>query len=184
VQSVFWKNLDLSPYTFFGTDIALEPFVDLRKLPYDDGSGDHLVLDPPHIHDIGVPMYNSRRTIRQMSHADIINDLYGGGLREAWRVLKGGGYCWVKCCDEVHGGVQLWSHIEIYQIANKLGFVAEDLFVLHRTAKPLMRHDRQCHARKNHSFLWIFRKPEVRVARVRKLRTRQADIDRKPFEKS
>ena len=38
-----------------------------------------------------------------------------------------------------------------------------DLFILHRSAAPLMRHDHQVHARKNHSFLWIFRKPGSRL---------------------
>ena len=166
-RAVFWRKIDLSLYDFHGTDIALEPSVDLRNLPYQDSSGDHLVLDPPHIHDSGIPRYNSRRTIpRDMSHDDIINELYGGGMKEAWRVLKPGGYCWVKCCDEIIGGRQLWSHIEIYEIAKALGFVAADLFILHRAAKPALRHERQCHARKNHSFLWIFRKPEERAGLI------------------
>ena len=162
-RSVFWKQIDLSAFDFHGTDIALEPSVDLRHLPYADEFADHLVLDPPHIHDTGIPRYNSRRTIGAMSHNDIIAELYGGGLKEARRVLKPGGCCWVKCCDEVIGGKQLWSHIEIYGIAMELGFTAVDLFILHRAAPPLIRHERQCHARKNHSFLWIFRKTETRV---------------------
>ncbi len=119
-RAVFWKKIDLSLYTFYGTDIAMTPSVDLRKLPYQDSFADHLVLDPPHIHDIGIPMYNSRRTIRQMSHADIITQLYGGGLKEASRVLKPGGLCWLKTCDEVIGGKQRWSHIEIYEIAKEV----------------------------------------------------------------
>jgi hypothetical protein len=98
-----------------------------------------------------------------MSHDDIINDLYGGGLEEAWRVLVPGGLAWVKCCDEVIGGRQRWSHIEILRLAERLGFEAIDLFILHRTAQPLVRPEPQVHARKNHSFLWIFQKPKARI---------------------
>jgi hypothetical protein len=79
-----------------GTIIAMQPSVDLRKLPYAAGTADHLVIDPPHIHDTGIPRYNSRRTIRAMSHDDIITQLYGGGLEEARRVLRRGGLAWVS----------------------------------------------------------------------------------------
>jgi hypothetical protein len=161
-QAVFWKKVDLTQYKFFGTDVALRPSVDLRKLRYKDGYADHLVLDPPYQHDgedFTGAQYNARRTVRKMRHADIINDLYGGGLEEARRVLKPGGLCWVKCCDEIEAGKQRRSHIEIRQIAIGLGFEDVDLFILHRAAPPMLRQRRQIHARKNHSFLWIFRKP-------------------------
>ena len=161
-KAVFWQKVDLTPYKFFGTDVALKPSVDLRKLPYNDKYADHLVLDPPYQHDgedlVGA-QYNARRTVRKMKHADIINDLYGGGLRQAWRVLKPGGLCWLKCCDEIEAGRQRWSHIEILKIAQELGFEGVDLFILHRAAPPMLRQKRQIHARKNHSFLWILRKP-------------------------
>ena len=82
----------------------------------------------------------------------------GKGLKEAWRVLRPGGIAWVKCCDDVVASKQRWSHLEILQIAEKIGFVAVDLFILHRTAEAVVQHRRQLHARKNHSFLWVFKK--------------------------
>jgi ParB/RepB/Spo0J family partition protein len=48
---VFWKKVDLSRYKFHASDIAMEPSVDLRRLPYEGDFADHLVLDPPHVHD-------------------------------------------------------------------------------------------------------------------------------------
>jgi DNA modification methylase len=161
-RAAFWKKVDLSAYRFFPTDIAMKPSVDLRKLPYNDNYADHLVLDPPYQHDgedhVGA-QYNARRTVRKMRHADIVNDLYGGGLREAWRVLKPCGLCWVKCCDQIEAGKQRRAHIEIFTMAQELGFEDVDLFILHRAAPPMLRQRRQLHARKNHSFLWILRKP-------------------------
>ena len=159
-NGVFWRKVDRTGYRFFGTDITGHPSVDFRKLPYSNGFADHLVLDPPYQHGLDHvgAHYDPWRTARQMTHADIINDLYGGGLREAWRVLKPGGLCWVKCCDEIEAGRQRWSHIEILMMARELGFKDVDLFILHRHGKPMLREKRQSHARKNHSYLWIFEK--------------------------
>ena len=39
-----------------------------------------------------------------------------------------------------------------------LGIKAEDLFVLTRRHAPLVRSEDQRHARKNHSYMWIFRR--------------------------
>src|SRR4051812_31570101 len=44
---VFWRNVDLSKYELLATDIATG--VDCRALPYEEGSIDALVLDPPYM---------------------------------------------------------------------------------------------------------------------------------------
>jgi len=159
-KAVFWQKVNLTAYRFFGTDITGHPSVDFRKLPYNDGFADHLVLDPPYQHGLDHvgAQYDPLRKAAKMTHADIINDFYGGGLREAWRVLRPGGLAWVKCGDEIEASKQRWSHIEIWQLAMELGFKGVDLFVLHRHGRPMLREKRQKHARKNHSFLWIFKR--------------------------
>ena len=84
-QSVFWQNVDLHGCKFFGTDLAMKPPVDLRKLPYGDSSATIVVLNPPHQHDVGVPMtgarYNARRTVRALRRRA------AGGMAclETWR---------------------------------------------------------------------------------------------------
>jgi hypothetical protein len=82
-------------------------------------------------------------------------------MREAFRVLKpDGGSLWVKCKDEVEREVQRWSHVYIYQMASELGFCARDLFVLTGSMSPQRWPGCvQRHARKNHSFLWVFQRP-------------------------
>jgi hypothetical protein len=95
--------------------------------------------------------YGNADTTKGMYHADIMN-LYGEGMREALRVLKMGGYLWVKTKDQVMSARQWWSHIEIYNTAMEIGFVAQDLFILVPDSKTSSkRWEKQYHARKNHS---------------------------------
>ncbi|HOX40473.1 MAG TPA: hypothetical protein PL033_21040 [Candidatus Brocadiia bacterium] len=71
----------------------------------------------------------------------------------------------MKCCDEIVSSKQRWSHIEILKIAEEPGFEAVDLFILHRTSPAMVQEKRQKHARKNHSFTWVFRSdPDPRCA--------------------
>lgn len=163
----FWKKTDLSPYTFLASDLeALSPScniqADFRELPYADESIDTVVFDPPYIHSPGKGFmserYNGRRTTDLASYADIMK-LYEDGIQEAERVLTNTGSLWVKCKDTLASEKQHWSHINIYEIATKLGFYARDLFVLvppSPTAANSSRWARQLHARKIHSYLWIF----------------------------
>ena len=64
----------------------------------------------------------------------------------------------MKCQDEIESGHQRWSHIEFLEIAREIGFEAIDLFVLVQMQQPVYRQLAQQHTRKNHSYLWIFRK--------------------------
>jgi DNA modification methylase len=150
---------------------------DIRRLPFGDASFDVAVLDPPYVHNSGhanphdygatTVRYNGHATTQTMYNADIM-DLYYEGMAEAYRVLDpDGGQLWVKCKDEVEREVQRWSHIRIYEMAQALGFAARDLFVLAGTTAPQRWPGRvQRHARKNHSFLWIFVKPDERYKKL------------------
>ena len=54
---------------------------------------------------------------------------------------------------------QRFTHVEIMEIYKKIGFVAEDLFVIVRNNRPgVSRLVKQVHARKNHSYFLVFRK--------------------------
>ncbi len=163
-KGAFWTKTDTSLFKLLATDIKTTcPTCDFRRLKYKDGTIDHVVLDPPYMHNAGTPMHEKRYqnagTTKGMYHVDIMK-LYRQGIAEAMRVLKQNGKLWVKCQDEIESGYQRWSHIEIYDYATRLGFFGKDLFVMLRTNNPVIQQKRQLHARKNHSYLWIFEVPD------------------------
>jgi tRNA G10 N-methylase Trm11 len=162
----FWKKTDLSRYKFLASDLMPErPGVlasDFRTLPYRDGSVDAVIFDPPYIHSPGKGMlkdrYNGLQTTDMITYADIMA-LYKDGMTEAARVLRDGGQLWVKCKDTLASERQRWSHITIYELAQELGLYSRDLFLLVPPAPSSVttgRWARQIHARKVHSYLWIF----------------------------
>lgn len=162
----FWKKVNLGRYRFLASDLLPSApgivAADFRALPYADGSVDAVVFDPPYIHSPGKGMLNTRynglATTDMATYADIMA-LYEGGMTEAVRVLRDGGQLWVKCKDTIASEKQRWSHITVFELADKLGLYARDLFLLVPPAPSSVttgRWQRQIHARKVHSYLWIF----------------------------
>jgi hypothetical protein len=162
----FWKKTDLSRYQFLASDLMPSApgavAADFRALPYRDGSVDVLVFDPPYIHSPGKGMlstrYNGLATTDMITY-DGIMALYHDGMTEAARVLRDGGQLWIKCKDTLASERQRWSHITIFQMADKLGMYARDLFLLVSPAPTTVttgRWARQIHARKVQSYLWVF----------------------------
>ncbi len=159
----FWQKVDASRYDLLASDLA-DGGPDCRALPYDAKSLDGIVIDPPYIpsHDgdlkesIDVVYRVNESGLR--SAADVLG-LYQAALREAARCLRAGGVAFVKCQDTCENHEQHWLHIQIYAAALSSDFVAEDLFVLVLDGAPTMRQPSQQHARKNHSYLWVFRLP-------------------------
>lgn len=171
-NGVFWRNVDLSKYELTTSDIA--DGVDCRDLPYENGSFDVLVLDPPYMegllrdnkeHKAGNGKFSAFR--QYYSNGDETNggpkwhaavtDLYFKAGTEAYRVLRENGVLIVKCQDEVSANRQWLTHIEIINYYEKLGFYAKDLFVVVRSNKAgVSRLKKQKHARKNHSYFLIF----------------------------
>jgi tRNA G10 N-methylase Trm11 len=152
-KGVFWKDVDQSKFDIVGTD--LKQGVDFRHLPYPDKSFDHSVIDPPYARIKNLKcMQDCYHTARDIRHTEIIQ-LYNDGLNELTRITKKGGFILCKCQDEIYGCKQKWSHIEIFDIAKCLGLYPKDLFILVNTKRPKPVYKQQ-HARKNHSYLWVF----------------------------
>ena len=168
-RGVFWRNVPDGLYDLRPTDIL--DGVDCRDLPYGDGAIDCVVLDPPYMHSPGGTAHSTHthqafeqhyrnngtgnRTRRK--YHDAVLDLYCDAGKEAYRVLRKRGVIIVKCQDEVCSNRQRFTHVEIMEAYEKLGFVAEDLFVVMRNNRPgVSRTVRQVHARKNHSYFLVF----------------------------
>jgi hypothetical protein len=167
-KGAFWTRANRKRFSLIGSD--LEPSfggasvaADCRSLPYRNHSVGVVVLDPPYIAYPGQHLtdhrYNNAATTPRLYHDGIIQ-LYAGAMAEACRVLTAGGFLWVKCKDEVSHDRQNWSHIQIYEHAIQLGLHARDLFVVvaANPATAMGTWKRQLHARKTHSFMWIFEK--------------------------
>ena len=150
----FWKNSDMGKFNFIPSDLM--DGIDFTKLPYENNTGDILVLDPPYMHGGATVKKSINDCYRNQntSHASVIR-LYAGGILEAARVLKKGALIWVKCQDEIESGKQRMSHCEIIDLLEMLGFGMQDLFVLTNTGTPTMRLKYQKTARKNHSYLVV-----------------------------
>lgn len=158
-SGAFWKKIPKDKYKCLPSD--LKTGVDLRDTPHSNNYLDGFILDPPYAHssttkhrDDIAGFYN----LNSIAGCEAISKLYKDGVSEAYRTLKVGGILIVKCQDEVVGGKQRWNHISIMSMAESNGFLCEDLFVLVRKNKPLMRHKHQVHARKNHSYFLVLRK--------------------------
>jgi hypothetical protein len=161
-EGVFWRRFNgRRRVTLIGSDVRplAEVQADFRRLPYADASVDVAALDPPYTHCghyLNNHRYGSSLT-DHMRHAEIMA-LYREGMVEARRVLRPGGTMWVKCKDE-NDHKQNWAHITLHNIALELALKPVDLFVLASRPAPTRRWRRQLHARKTHSYLWIFRRP-------------------------
>ncbi len=177
-RGVFWKKVPKEDYDVIGTDISKG--VDFRNLPYQNESLDCVVLDPPYMegfyrknndHKAGSGSYkgladaysngdevnsDTKHTGTKKWHA-AVTDMYFKASQEAYRVLKKNGVLIVKCQDEVSAGKQWFTHVEIINELDTMGYYSKDLFVVIRTGKPAVsRLKKQVHARKNHSYFLVF----------------------------
>jgi hypothetical protein len=167
-KGVFWKGVDVKQFEFHPTDLSQG--VDSRALPYQAGSLDVVVFDPPYMHTPGGTAHNGHQNFEQYyqnnsasnggkKYHEAVLDLYFRSAHEAHRVLKGEGIYIVKCQDEVCANQQRLTHVEIINELAEIGFIVEDLFVVVRRNKPgVSRILKQLHARKNHSYFLVFRK--------------------------
>jgi DNA modification methylase len=168
-NGVFWRSVPNEAYKLLSTDLATG--IDCRELPYESGSIDCVVFDPPYMHTPGGTAhvnhqnfegyYKNNGASSDKKYHEAVLDLYFTAAREAWRVLRDGGVYIVKCQDEVCANQQRLTHIEIVNELKQYGFTAEDLFVVVRRGTPgVSRMIAQAHARKNHSYFVVFIKPK------------------------
>lgn len=171
-KGIFWKSVPKEKYVLKASDIAMG--VDCRKLSYESGSIDCVVLDPPYME--GLLRKQTEHLAGHGTHAAFrstysngsgtngnakwhaaVRELYFEAGREAHRVLRDGGIFIVKCQDEVSANRQWLTHVELINEYESRGFYTKDLFVVVRSNRPVVsRLLKQVHARKNHSYFLIF----------------------------
>ena len=151
---------DLSPAPDLNAEIVK---ADVRNLPLRDRSICSIIFDPPFLAGGGRHGIMSSR-YGYMAKVEDVWELYWKALVEFNRVLKPFGVVVVKCQDVIHGRNQYFTHVVIMNYAVKLGLYPKDLFILLSKNRPIQWNVKtQNHARKFHSYFWVFGKQKRKI---------------------
>jgi hypothetical protein len=156
----FWRN-SAKPELCFDIN-PRKPGVmaaDVRALPLPDGEIRSVVFDPPFMARTGPGALLKERFGELIGTIQDLWAFYLSCMRELHRVLQRGGWLVFKCQDGVLSGVNNFTHVKVCNMAEDIGFRPVDLFIL--LAKNRMMHPAhktQRHARKYHSYFWVFQK--------------------------
>jgi len=146
---------DLSPSPELAADVVK---ADVRALPLKDKSIYSIIFDPPFLAGGGKSGLMTER-YGYMEKVEDVWELYWKALVEFERVLKTYGVVVVKCQAIITGGNQYFTHTVIMNYAVKLGLYPKDLFILLSKTRPIQWNVKtQNHARKFHSYFWVFGK--------------------------
>lgn len=132
---------------------------DVRRLPLRDCCLNSVMFDPPFLIKTGPGAKLKERFGCQVGNMQDLWGFYFRAMKEIHRVLIPGGWLIFKCQDGVLSGVNYFTHLVICEWGMKLGFKPIDLFILlvkHRMTDRT--HKVQKHARKYHSYFWVFKK--------------------------
>lgn len=169
----FWKDIkgpkikcDLEPKNESITQANSE------NLPFEDNSMKSIMYDPPFI--IAGKTYRDSKdgsTImtKRFEGYTTYNDLkvnYYRSLKELYRVCDKGGVVVMKCQDTVTGGKQYITHAMVMNMAISIGFYPRDLVILTNNVRINSfgtKWKKQEHARKYHSYFWVFEKKKVKI---------------------
>jgi hypothetical protein len=159
----FYRGINGQPWPEFRFDLAPRvPGViaaDVRNLPLRNYFLRSVMFDPPFLIKTGPGAKLKERFGSQVGNMKDLWQFYYQAMFEIRRVLEPGGWFVFKCQDGVLSGRNNFTHCEIYDMAVCLGFQPVDLFILlakHRMTDPT--HRVQKHARKFHSYFWVFKR--------------------------
>lgn len=169
----FWKDLP-SPINKSDIYPVNETVIEAssENLPYEDSSMKSIMFDPPFV--VAGKSYKGNKEgssiiAKRFEGYESYNHLknhYYNTLKELYRVCEKGGHVVFKCQDTVSGGKNHFSHVMVMNMAQELGFYPRDLFILTSNVRINSfgtKWTKQEHARKYHSYFWVFEKVKPRV---------------------
>ena len=178
-KGIFYKDTNIEPPRLRfdlipQTEGCLQ--ADCRHLPIEDDSLNCIMFDPPFVICSGPSLKTNKQgqniISKRFSSFSIplsLYNFYSDSLREFYRILKNGGVLIVKCQDTVSSSVQYMSHVYIHNMAVKCGFYPKDLFILNAKGRLISsKHKNQKHARKYHSYFWVFEKGNKKLEKAKK----------------
>lgn len=173
-KGVFWKNL---PDPIHKTDLKPQRKdvieADSGNLPFDNNQLKSIMFDPPFViagktyadNKKGSSIISKR--FEGYQNFQELKSHYNRTLIEAARILKDEGVLVFKCQDVVSSGKNHFTHCMVMEMGIKAGFNPKDLFIL--LAKNRInsfngsKWKQQQHARKHHSYFWVFKKGKCKV---------------------
>tara|TARA_B100000131_G_C17903225_1_gene527302 strand:+ start:57 stop:674 length:618 start_codon:yes stop_codon:yes gene_type:complete len=171
-KGVFYKNDIPEPVHKFDIKPQVEGVVQAcaTSLPLGDGSVRSIMFDPPFLATTGKSLKGEsgnliNKRFGVFPSEQSLHDFYKAALQEFYRICAPKGFLIFKCQDKVSGGKQYFSHCFIYEQARALGWYPKDLFILEAKSRIVADWQKrnQQHARKYHSYLWVFQKRRVNV---------------------
>lgn len=171
----WWKTY--TPKHLTKHDLKLDGH-DFRNLPYEDDTFSVIAYDPPYVSVGGRAttkireMYDAYGLTGAPTSPELLQDLIDAGLEEMYRLVKPGGYVFVKCMNYISSGKFTPGVFRTTKAATALGFIVEDQFVHVKKAggpQPTKRTrtkkngkkvaSKQKHSRNNYSVMIVLRKP-------------------------
>jgi hypothetical protein len=181
-KGAFYKDIEEPKFKFDILPQTTDTIkADCLDLPIKNNMLESLMFDPPFLATTG-------KSLSSISSNNIITkrfgcyknetelfEFYKESLKEFYRVLKVNGILVVKIQDKVSSGKQYLSHVFIINEAEKLGFYAEDIFILLAKSRLVAEWQKnQKHARKFHSYFIVFRKCNKKIKKLKELNTDEA----------
>jgi hypothetical protein len=137
-----------------------------NNLPLERESIFTIIFDPPFIFGGNRKLGNKiAKRFSVYNSWDEMLESYAAALREFYRILKPKGIVIFKCQD-IADNYNYFTHFEVMRIALKEKFYPKDLFVfLARNKEDITNYNNgnQKHARKYHSYFWVFQKTKCNV---------------------
>lgn len=132
------------------------------NLPLENNSIKIMMFDPPFMFEKRNRINNNIQNKRFSMYNNGFEELekhYRGTLKEAYRILKNKGILIFKCQDFTDSKTTL-THCFVNQWANEIGFYSKDLFILLSKGAIANKNLTQRHARKYHTYFFVFVKNE------------------------